>query len=245
GSGGTVFMRVGFAALILLAWWRPNLRALSARSLLLVAAFGLSLGCMNGLFYASISRIPLGVAVAIEFLGPLTVAVIGSHKPRHYAWVVLAAVGVLALSPLVSVHLDPLGVLLSVGASACWAAYIPLSAAMGRSVAGGSGLAGAMLVAALVLLPVGLPDWGRIAAHPSLLVGGAAVGLLSSVVPYSLELEALRWLPTRVFSILLSLEPATAALVAFIILGERLSLVELAGIAVIVSASIGSTLDRD
>jgi inner membrane transporter RhtA len=220
---------------------RPRVHSLSRRQLLLVAAFGISLAAMNALFYAALARVPLGVAVSLEFLGPLAVAVAGSRRPRDLAWVALAAAGVLLLAyPAGAGAIDLAGALLALGAGAFWAAYIFLSARTGRAFADGSGLALAMGVAATLLLPVGIADAGDRLLDVHVLFVGAAVAMLSSAVPYSLELAALRRLPPRIFGILLSLEPAVAALAGFTVLDQSLKSRELAGIALVVLASAGA-----
>jgi inner membrane transporter RhtA len=241
GSSGTVTLRTLFAAIVLLALSRPRVRGLTRTRLLLVAAFGLSLAAMNGLFYAALARIPLGIAVSLEFLGPLTVAIAGSRRPRDLAWVALAAAGVLLLAyPAGAGAIDVEGALLALGAGTFWAAYILLSARTGRAFADGSGLALAMGVAATLLLPIGIADAGDRLLDVHVLLVGAAVAMLSSAIPYSLELAALRRLPPRIFGILLSLEPAVAALAGFTVLGQSLKARELAGIALVVAASAGA-----
>jgi inner membrane transporter RhtA len=241
GPGGTVFLRVVFAAVLLAAVWRPSVRGLGRRELALVALFGMSLAGMNGSFYLALDRLPLGVAVTFEFVGPLGVAVAGSRKALDVLWVVLAAAGILLLAGPVGGDLDGAGILFALLAGAFWAAYILLSARVGEEFEGGGGLALAMIVASAVLVAPGVADAGAELLDPRLLALGAAVAMLSSAIPYSLELEALRRLPKRVFGVLMSLEPAVAAAAGFVVLGEVLDARELLAIGLVVAASAGAT----
>ena len=239
--GGTVFLRLAFAAIILLALWRPRLRGRTRAELLLVLGFGLVLAGMNFSFYEALDRIPLGVAVAIEFVGPLTVAVAGSRRRLDLLWVGLALAGIVALTHG-SVHgLDPLGVVLALIAGGLWGTYIVLNARVGRVFADTTGLTLALCVGALVMLPIGISDAGSHLLEPESLVLGAAVGILSSVIPYSCELEALRRISPAVFGVLMSLEPAVATLAGFIVLGQALGARALLGIALVIVASVGAS----
>ena len=246
GPGGTVFLRVLFAAVVLGLIWRPEVRGRGPRALRLAAAFGLTLAAMNACFYASIDRIPLGIAVTFEFIGPLGVALAGSRRPLDLLWVVLAAAGIVLLSGVGDGgDLDALGVALALVAGGFWAAYILLSARTGQVFPGGSGLAIAMVVASAALAPVGVADAGGALLEPELLALGAAVAMLSSAIPYSLELEALRRMPKRVFGVLMSLDPAMAALAGFVVLGQGLVVRELVAIALVVAASVGVSLETE
>jgi inner membrane transporter RhtA len=250
GPGGTVLLRVLLAALLLAALWRPRVRGRSRRELLLAGAFGASLAAMNLSFYGALDRIPLGVAVTFEFVGPLGVAVAGSRRALDLVWVALAAAGILLLSDFGAGDLDAVGVALALLAGGFWAAYILLSARVGRAFPAGTGLALAMVVAAALLLPAGVAEGGVDLLRPGVLAVGVAVALLSSAVPYSLELEALRRLPPRVFGVLMSLEPAVAALAGFVVLGELLGPREVVAILLVVAASAGAaraagTVPRD
>jgi inner membrane transporter RhtA len=241
GPGGTVLLRVAFAAIVLVALWRPRVAGLSRRELGLAAAFGGALGAMNLAFYESIDRIPLGVAVTFEFIGPLGVAVAASRRARDGLWVALAALGILLLSDFGDFSsLDAAGVGLALLAGCFWAAYILLSARVGQVFPGGAGLALAMVAATVLLLPVGIADGGAALLEPEVLALGAAVAMLSSAIPYSLELEALRKLPAGVFGVLMSLDPAVAALAGYVVLGEILGARELAAIGLVVVASAGA-----
>jgi inner membrane transporter RhtA len=233
------------AAVVLLLVARRPLHRLPAGSARLVVAFGLVLAAMNLSFYLALDRIPLGVAVTVEFIGPLAVAVAGSRRPRDLVWALLAAVGVLLLTgggrALLSGSLDPLGVLCAALAGACWAAYILLNQRVGAAVPGVHGLAVAMTTGTLALLPVGVATAGSRLLEPHLLLAGAAVGLLSSAIPYTLELAALRSLPTATFGVLMSLEPAVAALAGRVVLGERLSPAQVVAVVLVCAASAGAT----
>jgi inner membrane transporter RhtA len=241
GAGGTVFLRTLVAAIVLALIWRPRLAGHDRGELGLALVFGLVLAAMNFCFYSSIERIPLGIAVTFEFVGPLGVAVFSSRRPLDLLWVLLAAAGILLLSDLGSGGgLDRLGVALALLAGALWAAYILLSARMGRVFPGGAGLAIAMVVATVPLAPVGIADGGSQLLVPEVLLAGVGVGLLGSAIPYALELEALRTLPVGVFGVLMSLEPAVAALAGFLVLGEGLVTRELVAIALVVAASAGA-----
>lgn len=241
GAGGTVFVRTLVAAIVLVLILRPRLAGHSRGDLGLTLVFGLVLAAMNFCFYSSIERIPLGIAVTFEFVGPLGVAVFGSRRPLDLLWVVLAAAGILLLSDLGSGGgLDGLGVALALFAGVLWAAYILLSARMGRAFPGGAGLAIAMVVATVPLAPVGIADGGSQLLVPEVLLAGVAVGLLGSAIPYALELEALRTMPVGVFGVLMSLEPAVAALAGFLVLDEGLVTRELVAIALVVAASAGA-----
>jgi inner membrane transporter RhtA len=240
GVGGTVFLRVLFAAVILAAVWRPAVVGRSRSDWRLVAAFGLVLAAMNLAFYQSLERIPLGVAVTFEFVGPLGVAIAGSRRALDVAWVVLAAAGIVLLSDFGTADLDRLGVALALVAGGFWAAYILLSVRVGRAFPGGGGLALAMVVAAAMLVPVGVADAGGELLVLWILAVGAAVAVLSSAIPYTLEMEALRRLPAGVFGVMMSTEPAVAALAGFILLGEGLATRELVAILLVVTASAGA-----
>lgn len=257
GAAGVVFLRVGFAALVLLALWRPWRRAQTAvgdrtsiltgirrADYLAMVAFGLILALMNFTFYSALTRIPLGIAVTVEFIGPLAVAVAGSRRALDLLWVVLAVGGILLLAPLGilgSVALDPLGLLLAVGAGACWAVYILLTARVGRAFPGGTGLSLAMTVGAVALAPVGIARAGSALLDPHLLMLGAGVALLSSVVPYSLEIAALRRMSTSTFGVFMSLEPAIAALVGWLVLHEALELRAIVALSLVTTAAVGAT----
>jgi inner membrane transporter RhtA len=203
-------------------------------------SFGVGLGLMNFAIYQAFARIPLGIAVTTEFLGPLAVAVAGTRRLQALAWVTLAAAGVLLLARGSGGHLDAAGVAWGLVAAAGWAAYIMLSKATGQRMEGASGLVLAMGVAALLVTAPGVAAGGRSILRPVVLGEGAAIGLLSSVVPYWLELEALRRVPARVFGVWMSLQPAVAALIGLIMLGQRLSAAEWAGIGCVVAASAGA-----
>jgi inner membrane transporter RhtA len=207
----------------------------------IAGSFGISLLVMNFSIYQAFSRIPLGIAVTIEFLGPLAVAVAGSRHLRDLGWVVLAAAGVVLLTQGGHGHLNLAGVLFAGLAGACWAAYIVLSSATGRRFPGSAGLAIAMVVAAVLITPPAVLAGGRAMFRPAVLAIGAAVGILSSVIPYRLELEALRRMPTRLFGVWMSLEPAVAALIGLVMLGQHLSVVEWLAIGCVMIACAGAT----
>ena len=239
GPAGAAFLRLAFAAILLWAIWRPRL----AGDLRLAVAFGLVLGLMNWSTYEAIARIPLGVAVTISFAGPLLAAVIGSRRLLDVVWVVLAAAGiVLLVAPSATGSLDIVGIGFALVAATCWMAYIFLSQRTGAAFAGGSGLAIAMAVGALLVLPVGLMRAGDALAEPQLLGAVLVVAVASSVLPYSLELVALRRLPAAVFGVLMSLDPAIAALAGFVVLGQNLGMVQGLAIAMVVVASTGAAV---
>ena len=235
---GAAFLRLAFAAIVLMAIWRPRLHG----DLRLIVAFGAALGLMNWSTYEAISRIPLGVAVTITFAGPLLVAVIGSRRPLDGLWIALAAVGIVLLVDPGGGSMDSVGVGFALVAAACWAAYIYLSKRTGAAFPGGSGLALAMVVGALIVLPPGVIQAGSALTQPDLLGAALIVSLASSVVPYSLELEALRRLPEEVLGVLMSLDPAVAALAGFVMLGQDLGARDVLAIAMVVVASAGAAI---
>jgi inner membrane transporter RhtA len=237
-----VWLRLATSAVVLTLVARPLLRRRTRHDWLVVAGLGASLGIMNWAIYQSFARIPLGVAVTIEFIGPLGVAVAGSRRLVDGLWVLLAGAGVvLLMGGLGGGGLDPFGAALAGLAGLGWASYILVSQRVGKVVPGGAGLSAAMAIAAVALLPVGVASAGTTLLHPHLLLTGAAIGLLSSALPYALEFAALRRLPAKVFGVLMSLEPAAAAVAGLIVLHETLVPRELAGIALVVLASAGST----
>lgn len=247
GPPGTVAVRVGFAALVLLVWWRPRVRGYESANLGAIVAFGLVLGAMNLAFYSALARLPLGIAVTIEFLGPLGVALALSRRVQDALWALLAAAGIMLLSPVgqdVAARLDPVGVAFALMSAVCWASYIFLSRRVGGIAPGGAGLALAMGVAALVFVPVGIATAGTALLDPGLLLAGFAVALLSTALPYTLEMEALRRLPTRVFGVLMSLEPVIAALIGFVVLREAIALRALAAIGLVTVAAVGAAQAR-
>lgn len=240
GPAGTVLLRTAFAALVLAAIWRPAMRGRGETTWRAVALYGVCLVGMNLCFYESLDRIPLGIAVTLEFVGPLTVAIAGTRSRRDVIWVVLAAAGVVLLAPDIGDGLDALGVAFALTAGGFWGAYILIAARIGRGSAGLGGLSAAMIYATIILVPFGLADAGADLLHPGVLAAGLGVALLSSVLPYTVELEALRRLPERTFGVLLSLEPAVAALVGLIVLDQHLLGREIVAIALVVAASAGA-----
>jgi inner membrane transporter RhtA len=239
GSFGTVALRLFFAAAVLMLWWRPSLR-LSRRAWTVVLSYGVILGLMNLCFYLALARIPLGIAVTIEFLGPLAVALAGSRRWLDAFWAVLAAGGVALLTGGRG-DLDLVGLLFAIAAGTCWGLYILVGAALGRHTTQGNGLALGMAVAALVAVPFGVAESGTALIQPWVVFAGLGVALLSSVIPYSVDLEALRRMPPHVFGILMSLEPAMAALIGVIVLQESLHRSQWVAVLCVVAASAGAT----
>lgn len=241
GPSGVTFLRSALAAVMLAVVARESLKALRRSQLRDVVIFGLILAAMNLCFYEAIDRLPLGVVVALEFLGPLGVAVFGSRRRRDLIWVAIAALGVLLLTdPFSSSGIDATGTVLALTAGALWAAYIVQSARVGASYPGLSGIASATAVAGVVLIPIGVAQGGADLLDPGVIAAGFGVGLLSTALPYSLELEALRRLPKAVFGVLMSLEPAVAALIGFVALSQDLSAAEVIAIGLVVAASAGA-----
>ncbi|MCP2302697.1 inner membrane transporter RhtA [Actinokineospora globicatena] len=239
GTAGAVMLRLVLAAVVLVALWRPSIRA-NRRAVPVILAYGVVLGVMNLCFYLALQRIPLGIAVTVEFLGPLAVALIGSRRWLDGLWAVLAGAGVVLLAKTGG-DVSVVGLLLALAAGACWAGYILLSAALGSRTTDGSGLALAAVVSGLVVTPFGLAEAGTALLAPGVLLIGLAVALLSSVIPYSLELTALRSIPPRVFGVLMSLEPAVAAVAGLVLLGEQLRPTQWIAITCVVAASAGAT----
>lgn len=248
GPTGAVFLRVAFAAVILIGLTRPARAAWIGRGplaahRLVLAGYAACLLAMNWSFYEALARLPLGVAVTLEFIGPLSVAIAGSRRPRDLAWAGLAGTGVVLLTGHGGGRVTVVGALLALLAGALWAAYILLGARLGAAP-GLSALAVALAAGALVVAPFGILAAGSRLLDPLTLLGGLGVALLSSAVPYSLELIALRRIPTAVFGVLMSLEPAAAALAGLALLGETLGWWEIVAIALVTIASAGATLSH-
>lgn len=241
GSAGITAVRVGLASILLLAFWRPWRAPLARKDAVNVAIYGVMLGMMNLLIYAAFARIPIGVAIAIEVIGPLAVVVWSSRHLRDFLWVACAAFGLWLLAPTgtSSAALDPVGVAAAAAAGFCWAMYIVFGKRV-STLKGGHVVAWGMLVAALCTVPVGIAQAGSALFAPGVLVGGLMVALLSSILPYSLEMMALSRLPRRVFGILVSAGPAVGALAGFFVLGEVLSTMQWLAIGMIVVATAGS-----
>lgn len=242
GPLGMVMLRLVFAAVVLMSIARPRLSGHSRAAWIGVLQFGAVLACMNGLFYLALEQLPLGVTVTIEVLGPLTLSIIVARRESAWVWAGLALVGILALGGGGWDRLTVPGVLFALGAAVSWALYILASAKVGRQFPRLDGLALAMVVGAVLSLPFGIVDAGAALLRPDLLALGAAVAVLSSTVPYALELIALRRLAASVFAILMSLGPATASLAGFLLLGQHLVALELVGVALVIAASIGAVL---
>jgi inner membrane transporter RhtA len=243
GPGGVVLLRLLLSAAILLALARPSLRARSRADITAAVVFGLVLAGMNWSFYEALDRLPLGVAVTIEFTGPLVVAVAGSRRLVDGLWVLLAAAGVVLLALRGGHHgVHALGVLLALVAATCWALYILLSQRVGAAFAQLDGLAIALGVGTLLVVPAGIVEGGGALLRPHILAGGLGVALLSSLIPYSLEITALRRLTAYRFGLLMSLEPAVAALAGVIVLGQPLTAVLATALVMVVVASVGNTV---
>lgn len=240
GVAGVVTLRLVIAAVALLLVCRPRVRGHSAGDWLVIVGFGVALVGMNALIYEAITRIPLGVAVTVELLGPLVLSVIVGRGGLRWLWAALALVGVVLLGRGSLDGLDPVGVLFAMGAAAMWAAYILLSARAGSRFPKADGVALAVAVAALLALPWGLAAAGGALLDPVTLGLGAAVALLSTVLPYTMELSALRRLPTSTFAVLSSLSPVCAALAGFLVLGQALTGTQLLAIVLVVAASAGA-----
>ncbi|MEU5178586.1 EamA family transporter [Streptomyces longwoodensis] len=240
GALGVVALRLLVAAVVLLLVCRPKVRGHSRADWGTVVVFGLAMAAMNGLFYQAVDRIPLGPAVTLEVLGPLALSVLASRRAVNLVWAGLALAGVFLLGGGGFDDLDPAGVAFALGAGAMWAAYIVFSARTGRRFPQADGLALAMAVGAVVFLPLGLAESGTKLLDPVTLGLGAAVAMLSSVMPYTLELLALRRLPASTFAILMSLEPALAATAGFLVLGQSLSLPQALAIGLVIAASMGA-----
>jgi inner membrane transporter RhtA len=241
GAAGTTALRLSIAALILLPVWRPWRVRPTRREARMLAVYGVSMGVMNLVFYQALTRIPLGIAVALEFTGPLVLAMASSRRAVDFLWIVLAASGLAALLPLgaSSKPLDPLGILCALAAGVCWAIYI-MSGQRAGNAHGGQTTAIGTVIAACIILPVGVLQAGTAMFSPAILPLACAVALLSSALPYSLEMFALTRIPTRTFGVLMSIEPALGALSGLVFLDETLSVVQWVAIACIMAASAGS-----
>ena len=242
GAAGTASLRIGISAIILLAIYRPNLFKITPNQWKIVIPYGLSLGAMNLIFYLAIERIPIGLAVTLEFIGPLLVAVIGSKRLIDYLWVLLATAGIVLIAPWSNNGIDLLGVLFALLAGAFWAAYIVLGTKVSKIMKGGDAVATGMLFASILIVPFGILENGLTNLTPTFLYLGIALALLSSAIPFTLEMKALGQLPARTFSILMSLEPAAASIFAFIFLQEYLTFNEILAVVFVVIASVGSTI---
>ena len=244
GAPGVTLLRLGLAALFLLVLIRPKVRTWSRRSWGAALLLGFVLAAMNSVFYLSLRTVPLGIAVTVEFLGPLLLALVQTRRWIDLVWALLAGVGVALLGLDTASGIPLSGLLLAGLAGAFWAGYILASARVGRLLPGVDGLAVALAFGTVLVIPYGAPGALGVLEQPSLLIAAAAVALLSSVIPYGLELTALRRLPTRVFGILMSMEPAAAAVAGLIILGQALVVPQIVALVLVSTASVGITLGR-
>jgi inner membrane transporter RhtA len=246
GAGGTAALRLAIAAAILLAVWRPWHIRFTRQQLRTVIVYGVAMGWMNYFFYLALSYIPLGITMALEFTGPLGVALFASRRPIDFLWIVLAGIGLVALLPLGlgGEPISVLGVAYALGAGACWALYILFGRRAGAAH-GGQITALGTVIGALMIVPVGFAQSGAALLAPAILPLALGVALLSSALPYSLEMYAMPRIPTRTFGVLMSLNPALGAVAGLIFLGEALTLIQWAAIASIVAASAGSAATRE
>lgn len=245
GATGTASVRIGLSALILLIANRPNLKSLSKAQWKAVIPYGLCLGAMNVIFYMSLERIPLGLAVTLEFIGPLLLAVAGSRRIIEFLWVLLAAAGIAFIAPWSEKSIDLLGALMALLAGGFWAGYIVLGRRTSKILEGGQAVTIGMIFATMIVLPFGIASGGLGNFTPIMILSGTALALLSSAIPFTLEMNAMRKIPAQTFSILMSLEPAVAALCGLLFLHEKLSLYEWMAVALVVIASAGATLTKE
>jgi inner membrane transporter RhtA len=244
GAAGITLLRLGLASLLLVVVLRPKVRAWSRRAWGAAALLGAVMAAMNLVFYLSIRTVPLGVAVTVEFVGPLLLALVQTRRLVDLLWAALAAGGVVLLGVRTTEGVALSGLALALLAGMFWAGYILASAHLGRTLPGTDGLAVALAVAAVLVLPFGAGGAAEVLHSPALLVPAVVVAVLSSVLPYGLELSALRRMPTRVFGILMSLEPAAAALAGLVVLGQRMHRQEVLALVMVSAASAGVTLAR-
>ena len=242
GVAGTAAIRIVLSAVILLAVFRPAVRRFTAAQWRAVIPYGITIGVMNLLFYQALVRIPLGLAVALEFLGPLALAIVGSRRALDIVWVALAIAGIALIAPFQAEGaVDPIGVIYALLTGACWAAYIVLGGRVSQRLDAGVAVAIGMSIAALVVTPYALVDGGIEKFAPGLIVACVALAVFSSALPFTLEMKALRLLPSRTFSVLMSLEPVIAALCGLLLLGEHLTRAQWIAVALVVTASAGAT----
>lgn len=242
GAAGTASLRIGISAIILYLAYRPNLRKITPEQWKLVIPYGLSLGSMNLIFYLAIERIPVGLAVTLEFVGPLVLAVFGSKRLIDYLWVFIAAIGIALIAPWSGNGIDMVGALFALLAGVFWATYIVLGGKVSKVMKDGDAVSTGMLFASLLIIPFGIMENGLSNLTPNLLGMGIALALLSSAIPFTLEMKALGQLPPRTFSILMSLEPAAASICAFLFLQEHLRISEIIAVFFVIIASVGSTM---
>lgn len=243
GATGTTALRTGFSAILLFILWRPWCAQFTLSDLRYIALYGVTLGIMNLCFYLSLQTIPFGLAVAIEFIGPLSVTLIFSRRPIDFIWIAFAVTGILLILPLGNNHscLDATGVLFALCAAFCWALYIIFGKKLSHLHSGHTVAIG-LIFASLVTFPVGIIDAGNIMAHPYLMLMGLLIALFSSSLPMSLEMAALKRLPHKTFGILVSMEPAIVAIIAFIMLAEHLTFTQVIAIAFSITAGMGSAM---
>jgi inner membrane transporter RhtA len=244
GAAGAAGLRLVLASAMLLAWFRPPLLRYTRSQWAAIVPYGLALGVMNLTYYLAIARIPLGLAVTLEFVGPFVLAVVGSRKALDFLWVVFAATGIVLITPWTPTPggLDPLGVVLALSAGACWAIYILTGARVSRRVPEGQGVAAGMVVAMLTVMPFMLKEGHLERLTPGLFAAGLGVALLSSALPYTLEMLALGQLSSKTFGILMSLEPGVATVVGWLFLREHLTPLQWLAVALVSCASAGATL---
>jgi inner membrane transporter RhtA len=242
GVAGTAAIRIVLSAIILLVVFRPAVHRFTAAQWRAVVPYGMTIGVMNLLFYQALERIPLGLAVALEFVGPLAVVIVGSRRALDVVWVGLAMAGIALIAPFqADGAVDPIGVTYALLTGACWAAYIVLGGRVSQRLDAGVAVAIGMAIAALVVTPYALVDGGIGTIAPGLFVPCVALAVLSSALPFTLEMKALRLLPGRTFSVLMSLEPVIAALCGLVLLGEHLTRAQWLAVALVVIASAGAT----